>query len=175
MKLAFFFTAILLLLPVVFFLLNKATRRHSSDILPPGSLGIPIIGHSVAFNRARKANRIEKWIEDRANKYGPVSKLTLFGIPTVFIHGQAANKFVFNSYGTLNTQRPRAMSKIVGETMMLELGGEDHKRVKGAIMTFLKPEALKQYVGKIDGEVREHLGLHWQGKPEVTVVPLIKK
>ncbi|KAF9587811.1 hypothetical protein IFM89_005686 [Coptis chinensis] len=168
MEVAFFFTAILLPLPVVLFLLIKTTRRHSSNRLPPGSLGIPIVGHSIAFIRARKANRFEKWIEDRANKYGPVSKLTLFGTPTVFIHGQAANKFVFNSYDTLNTQQPQAMSKILGETMMLGLGGEDHTRVKGAIMTFLKPEALKQYVGKIDGEVREHLGLHWQGKPEVT-------
>jgi cytochrome P450 len=46
----------------------------------------------------------------------------------------------------------------------MELSGEDHKRVRGALVSFLKPESLKQYVGKMDEEVKKHLEMHWQGK-----------
>ncbi|KAE8125587.1 hypothetical protein FH972_020370 [Carpinus fangiana] len=48
-----------------------------------------------------------------------------------------------------------------------KLSVEDHKRVRGALVSFLKPESLKLYVGKMDGEVKEHLEMHWHGKPQV--------
>ncbi|KAF2288749.1 hypothetical protein GH714_012229 [Hevea brasiliensis] len=41
-------------------------------------------------------------------------------------------------------------------------------------MSFLKPESLKQYVGKMDLEVRLHIDEYWQCKKEVTVLPLMK-
>ncbi|KAF9587808.1 hypothetical protein IFM89_005683 [Coptis chinensis] len=171
MELALFFIFLLFIFPFV--LLVTKTRRRSSGRLPPGSLGIPMIGQSLGLLRAMRANTAEKWIEERASKYGPISKLTLFGLPTVFIHGQAANKFMFTS-DTLNSQQPQSISALLGKRNLLELSGEDHKRVRGAIMTFLKPEVLKQYVGKMDGEVRKHLEMYWQGKQKVTVLPLMK-
>ncbi|PIA50590.1 hypothetical protein AQUCO_01200055v1 [Aquilegia coerulea] len=120
-----------------------------------------------------KANTAEKWLEDRVKKYGPVSKLTLFGIPTVFIHGQAANKFVFTS-NILNTKQPISIQTLLGKRILTEVSDEDHKRIRGALMTFLKPEVLKQYVGKMDGEIKKHFEMHWQGKETVTVLPLMK-
>lgn len=52
---------------------------------------------------------------------------------------------------------------------MTELAGDDHKRVRGAVVSFLKPEMLKQYVGKLDEEVRRHLDMHWHGNQKVMV------
>lgn len=52
---------------------------------------------------------------------------------------------------------------------MLEIGGEDHKRVQSALASFLKPECLKLYIGKIEDEVRRHLEMHWKGKKNATV------
>ncbi|CAI0379891.1 unnamed protein product [Linum tenue] len=97
-----------------------------------------------------RSNTGEKWLEQRIRKYGPVSKLSLFGNPSVFIHGQAANK-------------------LLGAQNLLELRGDDHKRVRGAMVSFLKAESLKQYVGKMDQEVRLHIQTHWKGKHEVQV------
>ncbi|PIA27360.1 hypothetical protein AQUCO_07900010v1 [Aquilegia coerulea] len=163
------FITLLSFLPI-FFILKKI---RSTTRLPPGSLGIPIIGQSLSFLRAMKANTAGKWCEDRVKKYGPISKLTLFGTPTVFIHGQAANKFVFTN-DTLNSQQPKSFRTLFGKRNLLELSGKDHKHVRGALMAFLKPEVLKQYVGKMDGEVRKHFEMHWQGKETVTVLPLMK-
>ncbi|MED6184221.1 hypothetical protein PIB30_045394 [Stylosanthes scabra] len=163
---------ILLLIPVLLLLIR---RRRTPQRVPPGSLGIPIIGQSLSLLRAMRANSAEKWIEQRIRKYGPVSKLNLFGKPTVLIHGQAANKFIFSGNGgTIANQQTQSVKMILGDRNVLELSGEDHKRVRSALMSFLKPESLKLYVGKIDEEVRRHLERHWNGKQQVKVLPLMK-
>ncbi|XP_030542985.1 cytochrome P450 716B1-like [Rhodamnia argentea] len=164
---------LLFLLPVL--LLLSWRRRGSSRKLPPGSLGIPVIGQSIGLLRAMRTNTGEKWVRERARKYGPISKLTLFGKPTVFIHGQAANKFVFHGDGSMvANKQTSSVRAILGDRNLLELGDQDHKRVRDSFMSFLRPESLKQYVGKMDGEVREHIELHWQGKEKVSVLPLMK-
>ncbi|EXB50285.1 Cytochrome P450 [Morus notabilis] len=143
--------------------------------LPPGSLGIPIIGQSLGLLRAMRANTAEKWLEERIKKYGPISKLSLFGKPTVFLHGHAANKFIFTSDGSaITTQQTKSIQMILGDRNLLELSGDDHRRVRNALMLFLKPESLKQYVGKMEEEIRKHLEMHWLGKQQVTVLPLMK-
>ncbi|KAJ0102860.1 hypothetical protein Patl1_04230 [Pistacia atlantica] len=155
----------LLLIPILFVL----TRRRYSRKLPPGSLGIPIIGQSLGLLRAMRANTAEQWLEQRIRKYGPISKLSLFGTPTVFISGPAANRFIFTTdESTIANQQTKSLRMILGDRCLLILTGEDHKRVRGALVSFLKPESLKKYVGKIDEEVKKHLELHWHGKEQVT-------
>ncbi|PKI67691.1 hypothetical protein CRG98_011904 [Punica granatum] len=122
-----------------------------------------------------KANTADAWVQARVQKYGPVSKLSLFGNPTVLIHGPAANKFVFSGdSSTVANQQTKSVKMILGDRNLLELSGEDHKRVRNALVPFLKPESLKQYVEKMDWEVREHLKTHWIGKQKVQVLPLMK-
>ncbi|KAL5978783.1 hypothetical protein ACLOJK_029900 [Asimina triloba] len=41
-------------------------------------------------------------------------------------------------------------------------------------MTFLKPEALKRYMGTIDAATQRHMQAEWDGKGEVKVFPLAK-
>ncbi|XP_058760288.1 cytochrome P450 716B1-like [Vicia villosa] len=163
--------ALLLLIPVIFLL----RRTKPSKRVPPGSLGIPIIGQSLGLLRAMRSNTAEKWVEDRINKYGPISKLSLFGTPTVLIHGQAANKFIFANGGdTIVNQQTQSIKMILGDRNLLELSGKDHSRVRDALVSFLKPESLKQYVGKIDEEVKRHIQMHWEGKQQLKVLPLMK-
>ncbi|KAI6687486.1 hypothetical protein NL676_024314 [Syzygium grande] len=158
----------------VLFLLSWR-RRGSSRKLPPGSLGIPIIGQSFGLLRALRTNTVDEWLHERVRKYGPISKLTLFGKPTVFIHGQAANKLVFcGDSSKIASKQTSSTRAILGDRNLMELTGQDHKRVRDSIVSFLRPESLKQYVGKMDEEVRKHIELHWQGKEKVAVLPLMK-
>lgn len=165
------FLAILFFLIPIFLLLTRTkTTSTTRTRVPPGSLGIPIIGQSLGLLRAMRANTAEQWIQQRVDKYGPVSKINLFGKPTVFIYGPAANKFIFTSDGsTAASDQAKPTRMILGDRTLLELNGEDHKRVRGAIVPFLKPESLKRYVARIDDEVRMHLEMYWHGKQEVKV------
>ncbi|KAL5548331.1 hypothetical protein UlMin_003562 [Ulmus minor] len=159
-------TTFLFLISIFLLLTN---RRRSSKGLPPGSLGIPIIGQSLSLLRAMRANTAEEWLENRIRKYGPISKLTLFSKPTVFLHGHDANKFIFTSDdGTIASEQTKSIHMILGDRNLLGLNGEDQKRVRGVLMLFLKPESLKQYVGKMELEIKKHLEMHWQGKQQVT-------
>ncbi|KAK3424097.1 hypothetical protein EUGRSUZ_F00881 [Eucalyptus grandis] len=143
----------LLLLPVLFLLSWR--RRISSRKLPPGSLGILVIGQSLGLLQAMRINTGEEWFCERVRKYGPISKLTLFGKPTVFIHGQAANKFVFHGDSSMvANKQTSSIRAILGDRNLMELSGQDHK-------------ILKQYVGNMEKEVRKHIQLHWQGKEKV--------
>ncbi|KAL6656643.1 hypothetical protein ACP70R_004423 [Stipagrostis hirtigluma subsp. patula] len=160
------------LAPLVVYWLAR-TKKLSPGNLPPGSLGLPVIGHSIGLLRAMRSNTGERWIEDRIRRYGPVSKLSLFGAPTVFVTGPAANKLVFAS-DALAPKQPRCLPLILGRRNILELVGDDYRRVRGAMMQFLKPDMLRRYVGTIDAEVTRHLDGHWAGRRTVAVLPLMK-
>ncbi|XVF77510.1 hypothetical protein PTKIN_Ptkin14bG0050200 [Pterospermum kingtungense] len=150
-------------------LLLLIRRKRSSERVPPGSLGFPIIGQSLGLHWAMRANTAEEWLQKRIRKYGPISKMSLFGKPAVFIYGQAANKFVFTSdSSTIINQQVNSFTSILGDWKLLELNGEDHKRVRDVLVSFLKPESLEEYIGKMDEEVRKHLEMHWHGKQQVT-------
>ncbi|KAH8493287.1 hypothetical protein H0E87_020117 [Populus deltoides] len=117
-----------------------------------------------------RKNRAEEWLQDKKRKYGPISKMSLLGTPTVFVCGQAANKFIYTCDDSiLANQQPSSIRRLCGERNILELSGHEHKRVRGALVSILKPEVLKQHVGKMDEEVRKHFKIHWHGKKKVLV------
>lgn len=164
------FTTLFLSIFPIFFILFIRRGRERSARLPPGSLGIPFIGQSLTLLRRMRSNTADRWLQQRVEKYGPVSKLSLFGSPAVFIHGQAANKLIFTTDTTIiSNQQTASIRMILGERNLFELSGEDHKRVRSALAPFLKPESLKKYVGKMDTELRNHLQMYWEGKDQVTV------
>ncbi|KAF2922890.1 cytochrome P450 716B1 [Oryza sativa Japonica Group] len=162
------------LTPLAVYLARRASpppppRRN----LPPGSLGLPLIGQSLSLLRAMRRNTADRWLQDRIDRYGPVSKLSLFGAPTVLVAGPAANKVVFH-HEALAPKQPRSLAAIIGRRNILELVGDDHRRVRGAILQFLRPDMVRRYVGKIDSEVRRHLAARWAGRRTVAVFPLMK-
>ncbi|KAK1422607.1 hypothetical protein QVD17_17892 [Tagetes erecta] len=175
MELMVFLTSLLLLLlilvPIYFLFPNK---RYNGQ-LPPGSLGLPLIGQSIGLLKAMKTDKVDKWFQERISNHGPISKASVFGYPTIILHGPIANKFVYTCDGNLltNTQPP-TISRIFGSKGIMELSGNDHKRVRAALVSFLKLEVLKQYVTKVDEEIQHHLQTHWHGKHEVQAQPLMK-
>ncbi|KAM0879702.1 hypothetical protein ACQ4PT_034059 [Festuca glaucescens] len=155
-------------------ILSRAKKSCPAN-LPPGSMGIPVIGQSLGFLHAMHVNSVDQWLWDRIDRYGLVSKLSLFGKPTVLLVGRAANKFMFFS-SLLPPYVPLFAQRIIGEKNILSLSGDDHLRIRGALMEFLKPDMLKLYVKKIDAEeVRHHLEENWAGRTTVTVLPLMKR
>ncbi|KAM0904020.1 hypothetical protein ACQ4PT_018289 [Festuca glaucescens] len=154
-------------------LLTRAKKSCPAN-WPPGSLGLPVIGQTLGILRAMHVNSVDQWFGDRINRYGLVSKFSLFGKPTVLLAGPAANKFMFFS-SLLPPFVPLFAQRIIGEKNILSLHGDDHRRIRGALMEFLKQDMLKLYVKRIDAEVRHHLEENWAGRTTVTVLPLMKR
>ncbi|XP_071698899.1 cytochrome P450 716B2-like [Rutidosis leptorrhynchoides] len=164
----------LLSILVYIYFVGRSNKRYSGR-LPPGSLGLPLIGQSFEVLKALKADKVDEWFKVRIAKHGPIWKTNLFGYPTVVLHGTAANKFVYTYDGSIMTSKqPPSVSRIWGANNIVELTGNDHKRVRAAMVSFLKIEVLKQYVAEVDQEIQIHLQTHWNGHNEVQVQPLMK-
>ncbi|KAH9310994.1 hypothetical protein KI387_026029, partial [Taxus chinensis] len=161
---------------VLLLLISKRLRNGRGKKLPPGILGMPVVGETLQFLRAHKAHKSKEWIEQKVAKYGPVFKTSLMGSPTVVLTGQEGNRFLFHfDYNSIITKQPKAVREIVGKTNILELSGDEHKRIRGALMQFLKPEALQKLVGKMESAIKNHFDEFWEGNESVTVWPLMKK
>ncbi|GLJ24946.1 hypothetical protein SUGI_0477440 [Cryptomeria japonica] len=144
--------------------------------IPPGSVGLPIIGETLQFLRAYREFRHKEWIQERITKYGPVFKTSLMGSPTVVLTGEAGNRFLLQiDYNIMITKQPKSVSRIVGRTNILELCGDEHKRMRSAVMRFLKPDVLKKNVGKTDAFLRQHFAECWEGKESIIVLPLMRQ
>nr|ALM25790.1 cytochrome P450 728D17-like protein [Salvia pomifera] len=168
-------TILLSLLAFLSLLFILAKSRIRQRRVPPGPLGIPIIGQSLELLKAMRADRTEEWLQERARKYGPISKLSIFGTRTVFLTGQAHNKWIYTSdEQTLSNKQPPSVRRLLGGRNLFEMSSEDHKRLRGAFLSFLQPQALKQYVAKMDGEIRFHLNKHWHHNQTISVMPLMK-
>jgi cytochrome P450 len=156
-----------------FHLLTRAKKPCPAK-LPPGSLGLPVIGQTIGLVRAMHANSVDRWIQERIDRYGLVSKLSLFCTPAVLLAGTEANQFVFFC-SMLPVWRPRSFQRIIGEKNMMNLYGDDHRRIRGAVMELLKHDMHRLYVRRMDSEVRRHLEKNWAGRTPVTVLPLMKR
>uniref|UniRef100_A0A0E0LLD2 Cytochrome P450 n=1 Tax=Oryza punctata TaxID=4537 RepID=A0A0E0LLD2_ORYPU len=165
--------ALLLALFIPIFLHLLTRFKNSSYNLPPGSLGFPFIGQSISFLRALRSNTDYQWFQGRIRKYGPVSKMWLFGSPAVLMAGPAANHFIFSNKDLLFTGT-RSINVLTGRNILM-LSGEELKQVRGALQNFLSPEMLIKCVSKIDEEVRRHVKVNWVGHKTVKVLPLAKR
>uniref|UniRef100_A0A0D9WZJ0 Cytochrome P450 n=1 Tax=Leersia perrieri TaxID=77586 RepID=A0A0D9WZJ0_9ORYZ len=160
-----------LFIPILLHLVTR--RKYSSYNLPPGSLGFPLIGQSISLLRALRNNTDYQWYQDRIKKYGPVSKMSVFGSPTVLLTGPAANHFVFSNQDLIFTQT-KAANALIGRSL-LTVSGEELKQVRSAVQSYLRPDVLSKFIWKMDEEVRKHIDQNWVGHKTVTVVPLARR
>ncbi|KAF6139309.1 hypothetical protein GIB67_021519 [Kingdonia uniflora] len=163
-----------LILSCIVLLKYKCDRGHPN--LPPGSLGWPFIGETLEFIRSSQKGSPESFIKDRMEKYdNRVFKTSLLGEPGVAVFcGATGNKFLFSNENKLVvTWWPKSVNKLF-QTCLITTKGEEGRRMRKMLMTFLNPEALQRYIGTMDTIAQQHLGSHWEGKDVVKVFPLVK-
>ncbi|CAB4282039.1 unnamed protein product [Prunus armeniaca] len=161
---------------IAFFLSKFLFKGHQAKNLPGGSLGYPLLGESLSFRQAQKQNRGPQWFEERVSKHGPVFKTSLMGSPTVVVTGQAGNKFVLGARDdVLATKQPPTLATIAGRENIFELTGSRYKLVKGAMMSFLKPENLQNIVKHMDELIKTILLRETENKDTIKGVATMKK
>ncbi|XP_062172764.1 taxane 13-alpha-hydroxylase-like [Alnus glutinosa] len=159
------------------FLLSKYLSKCQTTInLPGGSLGYPLIGETLSFLRAQREDRGSDWLEERISKHGLVFKTSLMGSPIVVIIGQAGNKFVLGAENdVLAAKQPVTLQTIAGKQNIFELTGSRYRLVKGAMMTFLKPESLQNCIKEMDELVKTLLIRETKDSDTIKAVLFIKK
>ncbi|GMH11782.1 hypothetical protein Nepgr_013623 [Nepenthes gracilis] len=155
-------------------LFSKHKSLFSAASLPPGTYGWPIIGESLEFVSAGWKGHPQRFIHDRMNKFSrECFKTSILGEPVAVMCRAAGNKFLFSNEGKLVTGWwPDSVKKIFPARSDKK---EDVKRMRKLIPQFLKPEALKSYIGIMDTIAQGHFASAWENKEEVAVFPLAKQ
>ncbi|XP_002980510.2 cytochrome P450 716B2 [Selaginella moellendorffii] len=151
-------------------------RRFKAMDLPPGSLGLPLLGETLQFIRYTKSNRPWEFIEQREAKYGKIFKTSLFGSPMVMVSPPQGNKLVFSNHNLLvETAWPSPMKTLVGSNAINFMSGEEAKSFRDVLMTFLSAQAVQSQVVPTSNMIQDHLHKHWKHGETVLAYSLIKQ
>ena len=113
----------------------------SSLITPPGTLGLPLLGETLAFLRD------PDFAKKRHQQYGPIFKTQLLGNPTVFLKGTEANDFVLtheNQYFVVSW--PPSVKRLLGPLSLALQTGALHLQRRKLLAQAFQPRALANYV-----------------------------
>nr|ALR73782.1 CYP716A80 [Barbarea vulgaris subsp. arcuata] len=160
------------------FLLRKHLSHFSYQNLPPGKTGFPLIGESLSFLSEGSQGHPEKFITDRVRRFisssSGVFKTHLFGSPTAVMTGASGNKFLFTNENKLVVSWwPDSVKKIFPYTQSTYT--EESKKLRILLLQFMKPEALRKYIGVMDEVTQRHFETEWTNKKQLIVYPLSKK
>eukprot|EP01018_Ginkgo_biloba_P037901 Gb_10755 [translate_table: standard] len=143
--------------------------------VPPGTFGWPLIGETLEFLGCQRSGKPAEFFDTRINKYGEIFKTSIVGHPTAMFCSPAGNRFLFSNENKLVVNSwPSSVGKLFGKSL-LSATGDEAKRLRRMLMMFLRPEALRRFVGRADSITRHHLENQWMGKNVITVFPLMKK
>lgn len=122
--------------------------------LPPGRLGLPIIGDTLRFLTDPLA-----YMHTRAREHGEVFKAGIIGKPTVFMLGPAANAFVLGTHVREFSWRegygPAAYA-LFGDALIM-LDDDAYAAIKRAILPVFNKDRLAAKVPMIQAIAEQTL------------------
>ena len=130
--------------------------------LPPGRYGLPLLGETLQFlldpNFARK----------RYDRYGPIFKTHLLGVPTVMMVGPEAVRLVLSSqfdHFSWGDGWPQTFKDLLGRSLFVQDGPEHHKNRK-LIMPAFHGKALSGYLATLEELTKSYLA-KWEQQGQV--------
>uniref|UniRef100_A0A803P186 Cytochrome P450 90A1 n=1 Tax=Cannabis sativa TaxID=3483 RepID=A0A803P186_CANSA len=130
-----------------FFLLFLRSSRHRRLRLPPGNLGLPLIGETLQLISAYKTENPEPFIDERVNKFGSIFTTHVFGEPTVFSAELETNRFILQNEGKLfECSYPSSISNLLGKHSLLLMKGSLHKRMHSLTMSFANSTIIRDHL-----------------------------
>jgi retinoid hydroxylase len=136
--------------------------------LPPGSLGLPLIGDTLNFLQD------SEFAKKRHQQYGPIFKTSLFGQPTVFVRGQEASLFVLtNDNQYFVASFPPSTKALLGPLSLSLQTGANHINRRKLLYQAFQPRALVSYIGAMENITQRYLE-KWEKMETLTWYPELK-
>ncbi|KAK3095665.1 hypothetical protein FSP39_017375 [Pinctada imbricata] len=139
-------------------------EEGETKTLPPGSMGIPVIGETIHFI-IQKAD----FFRQKRQKYGPIFKTHLLGKPTIRVSGKEnVRRIILGENKIVQSSYPPSVQKLLGSKSITISCGEQHKNKKRQLMKFLSPDFLAQHVDAFSEISVEYLK-KWSDCPSVEI------
>ncbi|XP_050238042.1 cytochrome P450 87A3-like [Mercurialis annua] len=118
--------------------------------LPPGSMGLPLIGETIQFFIPSKSLDMPHFVKSRIKKYGPIFKTSLAGRPLVVSSDDDFNYFILQQEGKMvELWYLDTLAQLVGQNNSFKDGisfGHIYKTFKKLITEHFGPERLKEHI-----------------------------
>ncbi|KAF3777411.1 Cytochrome P450 90A1 [Nymphaea thermarum] len=133
---------------VLFLLYVKGkNRRCGKDGVPPGSLGLPLLGETLKLISAYKSSNPEPFIDERRARYGNLFTTHVFGEATIFSTDAEVNRFILQNEGKLFMgDYPSSISNLLGRHSLVLMKGSLHKRMHSLTMSFANSSIIKDHL-----------------------------
>ncbi|XP_076893916.1 ent-kaurenoic acid oxidase 1-like [Bidens hawaiensis] len=145
--------------------------------LPPGYMGLPIVGEMFTFLWYFKfLRRPDDYINYKRSKFGDgigMYKTHLFGRPSVIVFSPTATRFVFRAEESFVLEWPNV--ELVGKTSLVAVHGKAHARLRSFVTRSInQPEALRRIASIVQPSMMSALD-SWAKRGTITSYKEIKK
>ncbi|WP_313934873.1 cytochrome P450 [Nostoc sp. FACHB-280] len=148
---------------------NQNLLNQDEFPLPPGDLGLPLIGETISFLRD------PDFATKRQQKYGNVFKTNLFGSPTIMMVGAEANRFLFSKENqNFVIQWPKSVSTLLGPASLSTQTGSIHQTRRKLLSQAFQPRALTSYIPAME-EITHRYFKKWEQLQHLTWYPELRQ
>nr|QWK52251.1 cytochrome P450 87A2-1 [Isatis tinctoria] len=145
----------------------KWSNPKCSGKLPPGSMGLPLLGETIHFFKPNTTSDIPQFIKERVKKYGPIFKTNLVGRPVIVSTDSDLSNFVFQQEGRcFQSWYPDTFTEIFGKQNVGSLHGFMYKYLKHMVLNLFGHESLKKMLPEIEQTACKKLEL-WSNQDSV--------
>ncbi|XP_030942094.1 cytochrome P450 87A3-like [Quercus lobata] len=150
--------------------LNKWSNPKCNGILPPGSMGLPLIGETLQLIVRSDSLDLHAFIKKRVQRYGPIFRTSLVGRPVVLSTDLEFNRYIVKQEGSLVEKwYLDTFAKFLGmegENRMSALGNV-HKYIRSITLNHLGADAVKEKLLPQMEEIVNKALQTWSSQPSV--------
>ncbi|GFS16690.1 cytochrome P450 26B1 [Elysia marginata] len=144
---------VLLALTFILWYHSNRTGEKPKLPLPPGSLGLPMIGETLALVFQGKS-----FFEDRLKRYGSVYKTHLLGSPMIRVCGpDNVRKVLLSENKLVTVYWPTSVRALLGDGTVSSAIGNLHRTRRRALQKAFGYEALCEYLPVMQKVVKDHI------------------
>ncbi|CAN6240538.1 unnamed protein product [Urochloa humidicola] len=139
-----------------------------NGILPPGSMGFPIIGETIPFFKTSPSIDMPDFYKLRMKRYGSVFKTNLVGQPLVISADPEVNRFIFQQEGKLfRSWYLETANIIIGKKSIDDFSGAVQRFVRTFASRLFGLEYLKrELLPELENSMRDSFA-EWANKPSI--------
>ena len=120
------------------------SHPKSRGMLPPGSMGIPLLGETMQFFAPNPTCDVSPFVKERVRRYGSIFKTSIVGRQVVVSADPDLNYYVFQQEGKLfESWYPDTFTEIFGRDNVGSLHGFLYKYLKTLVLRLYGQENLR--------------------------------
>lgn len=133
--------------------------------LPPGDMGRPLIGETIAF-----AQDPARFVAERRARYGDIFRTNLIGAKTIILTDADALAWIFAGEGKyLQNKWNGSTRRLLGEECTAMLVGAEHARRRALLMPHFRHSAMRAFAPEIQAISTRHFE-QWVASGAITVL-----